>query len=488
MANRGHFIERNGTNRAAGLPSSDPNGPEMSCKECLIIAHPEDFIRSHIERNCRKNKPPPFGKLPPFNLESTIADVLDSESDKTRLTTFKEKFREDLYCKNAKLAEVKPTHSKPNHVTNWSQTFGRANPESESLYSTIMPKKSVDQVNREYSEFHEGHIISNNHYFPSEQINRRYTKPFDRSGVFGIRFGADNLGTTMKKCLMQGDEHLTVVSKPWQDYMKRTKGPLGKKFEKYLDKVPDLTFGQREKDKCGVKMLMENTTPCEEDDTLVNALSYLNRLRENLHKRTDFYMMDLIAVFERIDKKQTGHMPLSQILETMHKLHIRVEEAKIRTMLSHFRMFTDEGCSTELVNYDHFCRLLSAQQPLPNVGCIGKVLDNMYNKDTTYRTLCKDLEKGKSERAIWDRFEDNMHVKDLIQPEVATKIGLKPSDISCLRNRDQMERIFEKVVSKEEFERIWQRLMGENKEQDQKVMASVAQFRAEVLKKTAPPS
>ncbi|XP_016983460.1 uncharacterized protein LOC108047672 isoform X2 [Drosophila rhopaloa] len=431
MANKGHFIERNGNQRAAGLPSFGPE--KLTPKDCLIIANPAEKILSLIEGECRRQRAQPVGKPQPHLPDSKISEVLNSESQKTRFTVFKEKFLEDMYGKSGKTAEIMPTHSKPNDVTNLSRTFGRANPPSKSLYSTVMPDKSAEQVNREYGEFHRGHIVSNNHYFPSEQVNRRY-----------------------------------------------------------LDKVPDLNFGERRRmDKCSIKMLLEDIRPCEQDDTLVTALSYLNRLRESLHKRNDFYMMDLIATLERIDKEHTGHMPLSQILHTMCRLHIRVDGAKIRTMLSHFRKIIDEGCATERVNYDHFCRLLSVQQPLPDVGLIGIIPDNMYNKETTYGSLCNDRMKNIPEALAFNwpnwsphhRDEVDTHVKDILEPELATKMGVMPSDFICPRNKEQMERIFEKILSKDEFADIWQRLMVDNGNQDQEHMASVTQFRAEMLKK-----
>lgn len=172
MANKGHFIERNGAFRAAGLPSFGDD--KISFKDCVIIAHPSEEIRHQLELECRRNKPQPFGKLSPILPESKMGELLSSEGQKSRVAVFKEKFLEDMYCKFGKTGQIQPTHSKPDDVTNWSHTFGRANPPAETLYSTIMPKKSADQVNREYAEFHRGHIVSNNHYFPSEQINRRW--------------------------------------------------------------------------------------------------------------------------------------------------------------------------------------------------------------------------------------------------------------------------------------------------------------------------
>jgi len=50
-----------------------------------------------------------------------------------------------------------------------------------------------------------------------------------------------------------------------------------------------------------------------------------------------------------------------------------------------------------------------------------------------------------------------------------------------------MQRIFEKVLSKDEFEDIWQCLNKnqENNKPDQEEMASVALFREEILKISA---
>jgi len=80
-----------------------------------------------------------------------------------------------MFSKKPALGEVKATQSKPDSVTNLSRTFGRTCvPEPEdSLYCVVLPPKSVEQVNREFAEFHDKHIVSHNHYFPSEQINRR---------------------------------------------------------------------------------------------------------------------------------------------------------------------------------------------------------------------------------------------------------------------------------------------------------------------------
>ncbi|KAH8322811.1 hypothetical protein KR059_006408 [Drosophila kikkawai] len=467
MANKGLYIERNGNQRAAGLPSL-PGEPNF--RELLFTADPLDIIRNHMQEQCWRKKPEPIGKRTPCFTDTTIQDILTTE---THFTT-----------KSAEIGEIMATHSKPSHVTNWSQTFGRVLPPSESLYSTIMPRKTDEQVHREYAEYHRGRIVSHNHYFPAEKINRGYTKPFNPNETFGKLQGGEPSGSVMKKCLEPSDEHLTVVNKPWMEFVQRTRAPLGRKYEKYLDQVPDLNFGTCKHDKCTTKMLLENINPCELDDTLDKALSYLNELRDSLHKRNDFDMTDLLARLERIDKENTGYMPLPLILQTMYKLNIRVHEAKIRTTLAHFRMIIDEGCATERVNYDQFCRLLSIQIKLPDVEQTRIVPDNMYHMETTYRLFTSDrLKKPVQDRPY--RRNAIFKLSDIITPNCVIEMGLTPSDFNYRRDKAEMERIFEIIMSKEDFEAIWERLMVEQKEspkQDGRV--SVNQFRKEMEKET----
>lgn len=42
----------------------------------------------------------------------------------------------------------------------------------------------------------------------------------------------DASGKIMKQVMTLGDDRLTLVNKPWQEFVERTKGPLGRKFER----------------------------------------------------------------------------------------------------------------------------------------------------------------------------------------------------------------------------------------------------------------
>ncbi|XP_016977396.1 uncharacterized protein LOC108043285 [Drosophila rhopaloa] len=483
MANRGHFIDRNVDIRAAGVSTIGLH-EEGDVRDCLIVNNAEELAESAVRAKCQQDRSK-SNSLPAMSVipSNSLRDLLTSELQKSRFMSFKEKFYEEMYFKEPNLGQIKPTYSKPDNVTNSSQTFGRpsnATP-SESLYTIIFPPKSTDQVNKEYQEFHDKHIISHNHYFPSEQINRKYTQPFDRKSPCGYIHSTGDFGLNVKRCLEEGENHLKVIGKSQVDFMNRTEAPLGTKFKKYPCEVPDITFGVPLRSSGDVKMLLNNIVPCEKSNRLIDAISYLNKKRQSLRKCLDFY--ELISMLERSDH-QTGYLPLSRILEIIGNFHIRLDSQKMCVALSHFHMIIDEGCSTERVNYADFCRLLSIQEPLPKTGNLDTV-SVASCLDTTYRLLCADRHKKPKEVDVIknQQFEeDKTCVKDLVSPELAILRGLKTSDFSRLRPKVEIERIFRRLVPMDKFEDIWHRLMVEHR--DQSEMASVSQFHTEMRNTT----
>ncbi|KAH8379657.1 hypothetical protein KR009_006426 [Drosophila setifemur] len=484
MANIGHFTDRNKDIRAAGVTSSGIVGDDIvRAKDCLNISSSEEMAEYLVRAKCLRNVPSSSGTYPRIPSDS-VGELITTELRKSRFISFKDKFYEDLYTKKSNVGEIRPANSKPDSVTNLSQTFGTASVSMGSLYSIVMPEKSVDDVNREYSKAHEKYIISHNHYLPSEQVNRKYTKPFDRLNIFGEYKQAVDSGLNVKRCLVQGDNHLMVIGKAQEDFRDRTLAPLGKKFSKYPCSVPDIVYGAPRRSNGGVKMMLENGAPRETSNHLMDAIFYLKQLRLSLKKRNDFQILSLLLVMKRMDNDQTGHLRLEQILKILGNFHGKLDTKKIRLALSHFRMIIDENCITERVKYEDFCKLLSIHEPLPNVATTATLLDNDHCKDTTYRLLCADLQKkphcDRVGRAISDQEfdEDNTRMKDLLSPDLSTLHGVGPSDFNRLRSKSDIQQIFKSLVSEEQFEEMWQRLMAKYNNQDQ--FASVNQFREEM--------
>ncbi|XP_039487168.1 uncharacterized protein LOC120448974 isoform X1 [Drosophila santomea] len=483
MANKGHFIDRNANIPAAGLSTSGLDGEE-GVKVCLSISNAEELAESLVRRYCgqinEKSNHLPAGSVLP---SSSIRDLLSSELQKSRFTSFKEKFYEEMYFRKSTLGEVKKTYSKPDSVTNTSQTFGSPSSpgQSESLYGVILPAKSAEQVNKEYEAFHDKYIISHNHYFPSEQVNRRYSQPFDRKSPSGNFHTLGDFGLKVKRCLVEGENHLKVIGKAQVDFLNRTEAPLGMRNKKYTYAVPDITFGVPLRSNGDVKMLLNNIEPCDKTNRLLDAIRYLNKKRHSLRNPLEFHKYVLNSVLERSDTDKTGHLPLARILEIFRSFHIRLDAHKIRLALSNFRMIVDEGCATERVNYPDFLRLLSIQKSLPKTGNLTNVSD-VSCLDTTYHLLCADRQKKfKDDNTINRNLKEHKtSVKDLITPVLATLRGLTPGDFTCLRPKGEIERIFRSLVPTDKFEAIWQSLMTEFKDQNE--TASVSQFRAEMHK------
>ncbi|XP_017060078.1 EF-hand domain-containing family member B [Drosophila ficusphila] len=485
MANKGHFVDRNLDIPTAGLSTIGLDG-EGDVAECLSIKNPADLAESFVRAKCKeklsKSQSSPSALVMP---SCSIRDLMTSELQKSLFVSFKEKLYEELYFKKAKLGNAKETHSKPESVTNFSQTFGRAaNPThgSNSLYTTIMPPKSPKEVNQEYQKFHDKYIISHNHYFPSEQVNRGYSKPFDSKNPCGEIQGIDNFGHHVKSCLEEGENHLKVIGKAQVEFMNRTEAPLGSKFKKYPYEVPDITFGIPLRSNGDVKMLLNNSVDSDKTNRLLDAISYLNKNRQRLRKRLDFDMQNFLSLLERNDKDKTGYLPLRRILEIIAYFHFQLDAQKIRDALSHFKMIVDEGCATERVNYMDFIRLLSIQEPLPEIGNLASASE-VHDMNTTYRLLCddyhkkpKDTGKPKDNQQLE---EDTTSMKDLINPDFTILRGLNQSDFTRLRPKAEIERIFGKLVTKDKFELIWQSLMVEHNDQNE--MASVNQFRSSML-------
>ncbi|EDW19310.1 EF-hand domain-containing family member B [Drosophila mojavensis] len=484
MANTGRFKDRSPDIRPAGLASVLE--PDNSTGTCMTISHIEELAEHLIRQDCKRRQLKNAGLLyaeAPCLPNVSVPELMAMEKSKSRFMMFKEKMSEDMYLKQAKLGEVMPTGSKPDHINNLNTTFGCETNSSGGVYDIILPRKPAEQVNREYGKFHDKYILSHNHYFPSEQINRRYKAPFDRRLTYGAAYNVDVTGKMVKRCMQQCAGNVIIISKEQMDFIDRTYPRLGKKLKKYPYSVPQhVTFGRPSPpDLCDGKMLIEDISPCQSNKHLIDALGHLNMWRHKLQLRADFQMFDLISVLEHSDKEQTRHLPLKKIFEVMHKMHLYIDIYKMRTTLSHFKMILDENCPNERVNYDTFCQLLNIQHPLPTMGNISMMPPNVYNKDTTYRLLCADLGKTPVEAAPLLKKspkktdDDNTRVKDLLTPDIATLYGLLPSDFQMLRPRDHLEEIFKDIVSEADFETIWQQLMNTHKDQDG--LVSIVQFR-----------
>lgn len=172
MSNCGKYVDRNPTLRAAGKCFASKEKAE----DALQIFSTEEAAENILLTKCRLSNKKVNNDVLPFQRyipEENIKELLSPELKKSRFVVFREKFAENMYFKKAELGKVFPLDSKPQNITNDNTTFGDSTMRSESLYDLILPRKSPDEVNRDYIRWHEKYIISHGHYLPSEQISRQ---------------------------------------------------------------------------------------------------------------------------------------------------------------------------------------------------------------------------------------------------------------------------------------------------------------------------
>ncbi|CAD6999054.1 unnamed protein product [Ceratitis capitata] len=460
MSNSGKFVDRNPTLRAAGKSFISKDKAEDALKMYSTEEAAENVMLTKCLLKNKKSRADllPFERYIP---EENIKELLSPELKKSRFVVFREKFAENMYFKKSELGKVFPLDSKPENITNDNTTFGDFTKRSESLYDLILPPKSPEEVNREYVNWHEKYIISHNHYLPAEQIRRHYTKPFDKQNHFGIIYDVDFNGKYVKKAMEQCD-NLIVISKAQKEYLERTLGRLGcsiTRENRYI--TPDMSFGAPTgADECDVKTLMQLQNQCERSSPLITALGHLNKVRQRLFERKNFHMQDLKLALEKQDIKKTGLLTLSQLFEILRQEGVYCNSDKITIALRHFKLIENEGLPTEGVKYEELWKLIHVQYPIPKIGNISKMPPNIYNKKTTYRLLCQDRTKPAIESIPLKRFDPEKSsepttVKDVISPDIPMHFGLGPSDFAKLRPKEELRRIFKRLLDEEKFDMVW---------------------------------
>ncbi|XP_018789609.1 PREDICTED: EF-hand domain-containing family member B-like [Bactrocera latifrons] len=480
MSNCGKYVDRNPSLRAAGKCFVSKEKTE----DALKIFSTEEAAENILLTKCRLNNKNVSNDVLPFQRyipEENIKELLSPELKKSRFVVFREKFAENMYFKKPELGKVFPLDSKPQNVTNDNTTFGDSTIRSESLYDLILPRKSPDEVNREYVRWHEKYIISHGHYLPSEQLSRHYKKPFDKNNHFGTVYDVDFNGKYVKRAIQQCD-NLIIISKAQKQFLERTLGRLGRSIyreNRYI--TPEMSFGAPSgADECNVKALMEIQDQCEGTSPLITALGHLNKVRQKLFERHNFHMQDLKLALENHDIKKTGLLTLKEIFEILRREGVYCNSEKITTALRHFKLIENEGLPTEGVKYEELWKLIHVQYPIPKTGNISKMPPNIYNKETTYRLLCQDRNKPPVEAIPSKPFdtenaEEPTTVKDVISPDIPMHFGLAPSDFAKLRPKEELRRIFKRLLDAEKFDITWE--TAQNKLKRSNELISVDELR-----------
>uniref|UniRef100_A0A1B0GCF6 EF-hand domain-containing protein n=1 Tax=Glossina morsitans morsitans TaxID=37546 RepID=A0A1B0GCF6_GLOMM len=438
--------------------------PEGNVGDFLKMHSIEEEAQNILESKCKEKIAECKRKscicFPPHTPEQSLKELLSPEMKKSRFVTFREKFLERMFFKKPELATAFPVHSKPDSYTNDSAIYGKKLDRSESLYDVVLPKKTAGDVNRDFIKWHEKYILSHKHYLPSEQINRHYGDSFKKNSVFGLAQNVDESGERMRK-ILQPCDRLVVINGVQKKFLDRTHPNIGEIAHRTgLHPNSDVAIGKRTKpDLCNVRDLIEDIKVCNRDIKVYTAIAHINQLRRHLFRRRHFHMYDLKSLLQKYDEDETGYISFAHVLNAMRILQIRPNESKLRLAVTHYKLLIDAGTPNERVNLEQFWKMLHMQHPLPNVQSAEPIPENLHDKETVYRIMCKDREKSLDPLLVpfshKPSDEDRTRAGDLISPAISITFGLGPSDFEVPRPKEELRRIFKRLLV-DNFDAIWE--------------------------------
>uniref|UniRef100_A0A1A9W0N5 EF-hand domain-containing protein n=1 Tax=Glossina brevipalpis TaxID=37001 RepID=A0A1A9W0N5_9MUSC len=460
MAYKGKYVDRNPNMLAAGkIQESDG-----AVGDFLKIHSTEEEAENIMKFKCKEKMDEIKWKaclcFPPYMPQESVHELLSPEMKKSRFVSFREKFLERMFFRKPELATSFPVHSKPDDYTNESTTYGKKMNRSESLYDVVLPKKTAADVNRDYIKWHDKYVLSHKHYLPSEKTNRHYNHNFKKGATFGRAQNVDVTGERMRK-LLQPSKRLVVINGVQKKYLDRTHPNIGEIAHRVgLNLDFNNTMGKRTTpDLCTVRDLVEDIKVCNRDLHVYTAIAHVHQLRRYLFHRRHFHMYDLKSLLQKYDEDQTGYVSFQQVLNAMHILQIRPNADQLRIAVSHYKLLIDEGSVNERLNVEQFWKMLHIQHPLPNVESAEPIPENLYHKETVYRIMCKDREKQPDPQLFSPPHkqsdEDRTRAGDLISPEIPLMFGLAPSDFEVRRPKEELRRIFKRLLA-DNFNAIWE--------------------------------
>ncbi|XP_075152357.1 uncharacterized protein LOC142226315 [Haematobia irritans] len=414
-----------------------PLVPKYNEQHCDLLEEAANILYANCRRNIQRSREQIKGNCnSPYLPEENAKDIISPKILKSRFVEFSEQFLEDIFFKKPKLGQVLPLKAKPDTLTNENFTYGLKYPKSESAYELMFPHKTAKEVNHEYTNGHEKYIISHNHYFPSEKIKRYYNDQFNPNATFGQLNRVDTSGRTVRECLQQSDQ-LCSLGKTQPLKYHPNKGNIPQK-----------------------KPVTNITNPLKAQEySLSESVGHIHKLRRKLFSRSDIDISDLKSLLQKLDKSSTGFIIMDNVFEVLRSLSIKTNQQMMRNALIHFAILRDTGESNERVNINSFCQILNIRHPMPRSPM--EVSPKYHIEDTTYRLFCSDRDhKPVSNYHCLDANEkvssdhDVIHVVDCISPSIPTQYALHPHDFELLRSKDEMQKIFNRLLGAK-FDEIW---------------------------------
>ncbi|CAD1481032.1 unnamed protein product, partial [Heterotrigona itama] len=282
---------------------------------------------------------------------------------------------------------------------------------TEKIIESDIPKQNIFEMYKK----------SHNSYLPAEQIKRHYNKPFDENLRFGKLLNANTKGERLKNLL-------TWISADCN----HSRSSIGE-VKDLIDMIHNDNVYERKK----TSEILNILSDCPISNEVVvqqSYLQYINSLRQKLKKYIpEISFFDIYEDLLSLDKDFTDILPEDKVFSILasHKIHINKTFLIPLLDLLQIRKNSD-------IKYEELLNLLNWKYDFP----ILPKIENIPTAGISYENL------------------DRSTAYSLILPNIFTKHGLSPTDLSKLRTKQEIKNIFEAIgiqFPNNNFDFLWKK-------------------------------
>ncbi|XP_043519544.1 uncharacterized protein LOC122533676 [Frieseomelitta varia] len=321
-------------------------------------------------------------------------------------------------------------------------TFGKKLKSGETMAELLKEKITENDISKQ--NILEMYKKSHNSYLPAEQIKRHYNKPFDENSRFGKLLNANTKGERLKNLLTwistdSDHSHSSIEAKDLIDMIHNNNVYERKKRSEILNILSDCPINN--------EVVVQQS-----------YLQYINSLRQKLKKYiSEISFFDIYEDLLCLDKDFTGILLEDKVFSILasHKIHINKTCLIPLLDLLQIRKKND-------IKYEELLNLLNWKYDFPILPKIEKIPLECQSYNTTYNTTIGNIERidvtDIPTAGISYENLDRSTAYSLILPNIFTKHGLSPTDLSKLRTKQEIKDIFKAIgiqFSNNSFDFLW---------------------------------
>ncbi|XP_073987530.1 EF-hand domain-containing family member B-like [Rhodnius prolixus] len=492
MAYAGKFKDRNPYQRAAGTSRHKPTENVANCLKYVTLAEEVDAVVGTLPKFLKNEYPPEVPKADLYCGYYTKVRSLISPPKKSFVQGLESELLETAYGSYwtrelGSLPDQVP--GLPFGMSPTETIFGRKTAKDESVRELLNPQSSAGEINLIAELGHELYRKSHNSFFPGEQKVYNYpTLSTLKKTVHGMRSYADPDGKLVPRALTWKDlGDFTVGPQKFARYKQRNTVKVGEAADrnKYSSKLNEVHgFGERKHtDESSVERSLRFCDLSQEKKIIHDSLTYINGLRRNIRKQDPpFSFVDFTAAFRTADIDKCKCVPLDKFYKVSEEEGLHLDHELIEPLLKKTGLLHGQN---NLVNYYGFVNLIDTTHPLPNLGKIQDLPEELTQLESTYHSLhlqnlakkeetdkippagipanelrysCNYLKQAGLTKANLNDFPTATTVEQCLSPGLFPSLNVSHRDFFQPRSKEYVRNLYERIdvkFSDQMFEKLW---------------------------------